>query len=924
MRDRGIRPGVRRLLRRPLRTATSTRADADEELADFLEARVADLMARGASEADARAEALRRLGGSSFAAVQHHHRRLAERQERRMRIRAWLGSMAQDVRFGARQLARAPLITAIAVTSLAVGIGANVAIFALVDAVLLRTLPVERPNELVAIGKTTAIEGHGTGAPRGDLLSLPLYHDLEREPGIVTGLAASGTAGRLDVRFAGHAEDEHPNGRFVSANFFSVLGVPAERGRVFGDEDGGAPGASPVAVISDAYWRRRFGGTNDVVGQRVTIDGAMLTIVGVARRGFAGDIVERPTEIWLPIEMQPIVQRHAAPITDRGTNWLLLLGRLAPGVTLAQARAGFTTRIRAALLANAAFAGEAAHLRRAPIVVSSGARGFSAARVSFRAALLTVQIGVVLLLLIVCTNLANLLLGRTIARQAEMSVRLALGAGRGRLLRQVMTESALLALLGACGGVAFAWWGRAALARLATTTDSAVAIAGTIDARVLAFALGVSVLAVLCFGLAPALRASHADIASPMRAHARSVVARGVRIGRVPIGAALVPLQVALCVVLLAGAALLVRSLRNVESADPGLDRDHLVLAQVDNTRRGLTGDRFITMASQLGDRLAAIPGVRAVTYSQNGLYTGQDGDAVVAVPGFVGRTKDDSTLAYDLVGPEYLHAIGARMIAGRDVTARDVSNAPSVTVLNESAAQFLFGGDERAIGRVVYFDAGVPTTVVGVVADVHDHSLTQPVDRRAYAPYAQQVAGDDHPYISFEIRTAEDPAGVVAAVRRTIAAFDPTLPQIRVSPVPVLVAGTIRNQQLVTTVAAAFGVAALVLALLGLYGVMSYAVARRTAELGLRSALGAGRADVLRLVLGDGLRLVAIGVVTGVPLALSGARLLRAQLHGVAATDPASFGVAVVAIAACAFAAALVPALRASRVSPAVALAHE
>lgn len=842
-----------------------------------------------------------------------------------MRARDWVESVVQDVRFGARQLSRAPAVAAIAVLSLGVGIGANAAIFALVDAVLLRTLPVMRPNELVAIGRTTSIDGHTTGTPRGDLLALPLYHELERDQRLVTGLAASGMAGRLDVRIdANSVADEHPNGRFVSGNYFSVLGVGAERGRVLSIEDDGAPGVSPSVVISDSYWHRRFGGANDVVGQHVTINGAVLTIIGVARHGFDGDIVERPTQIWLPIAMQPIVQPHSAPITDRGTSWLLLLGRLAPGVTLAQARAGFTEQIRSVLVANAGFPGEAARLRHVPVPVSSGAQGFSAARVTFRAALVTLQVGVALLLLIVCTNLANLLVGRALARRTEMSVRLALGAGRRRLVRQLMTESVLLALLGASAGIVFAWWGSTALERMATTTDSPVPIAGRLDTEVLAFTATICILAVLCFGLAPALRAARADLASSMRAHARTVVAtmRG-RGARVPVGAWLVPAQVALCLVLLTGAALLTRSLSKLESRDPGLDADHLVLAQTDASRRGVTGERFIALATELAARLAAIPGVRAVTYSQNGLFVGSDAGAIVAIPGFVGATEDDSSLAYDLVGPGYLHAIGARLLRGRDIAETDVAKSPGVAVLNESAARFYFGNG-NALGKTIYFDTGVPTTVVGVVADIRDHSLTKPIDRRAYVPYAQQIAGDDHPFLSFEIRTAVPPEAVVGAIGRSLAAGDRNLPQIQIAPVTRLMRDTIREQQLVTTLAAAFGCSALLLALVGLYGVMSYAVTRRTGELGLRSALGADRGDLLRLVLRDGLRLVAIGLAAGVPLTLVTTRALRAQLQGVPAMDPRSLSFAVALIALCAFVAALIPALRAARVSPTLALAHE
>jgi predicted permease len=342
----------------------------------------------------------------------------------------------------------------------------------------------------------------------------------------------------------------------------------------------------------------------------------------------------------------------------------------------------------------------------------------------------------------------------------------------------------------------------------------------------------------------------------------------------------------------------------------------------VDPSRLGIRGERFIALASALSARLAAIPGVRAVTYSQNGLFISRDADAIVAVPGFVG-SADDSLLPYDLVGPGYVRALGGRLLRGRDISGADAANGPSVVVLNESAARGFFGNAD-AIGKTIYFDAGVPTTVVGVVADIRDHSLRRPADRRAYAPYAQQITGSDHPMLSFEIRTAGDPASVVPAVRKAIAAANPELPQIDVSPLPSIMRATIRDQRLVATLATAFGAAALALALVGLYGVLSYAVTRRTAEIGLRSALGADRGDVLRLVLGDGLRLVAFGMIAGIPLALLAAHALRAQLHGVPPTDPLSFGVAALAVIVCGIAASLVPAYRAARVSPLLALAHE
>ena len=917
MRETGIRPGVRRLLRLALRSPARARADADDEVTAFLEARVADLVARGATDTEARAEALRRLGGSTIIEVQRRLNGPAEREERRMSIRESLGTIVQDVRYGFRQLLHARLVTIVAVLTLALGIGANSAIFAVTRAVLLRPLPVNRPEELVAIGRTTAIDGHMTGTARGDLLAFPLYQELASEQHVVNGLAASGTAARLDVRFDGaDGTDEHPNGRFVSGNYFSVLGVPAERGRVFGAEEEGAFGVSPVVVISDAYWRERFAGDGDVIGRRVRINGALLTIIGVARQGFEGDIVERPTQIWLPITMQPLVQPHSALITDRGTSWLLLIGRLRVGVSLEQARAAFTTLIRAALVAHATSSDEVSRLAKARIVVSSGALGFSAARIKYRGALLALQVGVALVLLIICSNLANLLLSRALARRTEMSVRLALGAARSRLVRQLLIENSLIALLGVIVGVGFARWASAALARAAATPDSPVAIRTTLDPVVLLFTAGISALAVLLFGLAPALRASRVDLAAAMRAGSRSLLGSGRASG-----ALLVPVQVTLCLVLVTGMALLTRSVRKIEAEDPGLDRDHLVLAQVDVNRLGVTGDRFLALTRDVSAELSAIPGVTAVTYSQNGLFISNDADAFVSIPGFSGRTAEDTLLAYDLVGPGYLHAIGAHLLRGRDLTDHDAANAPSVTVLNESAARFFFGAGDP-IGRVMYFDARVPTRVVGVVADVRDHSLIAAVERRAYAPYAQQIAGEGHPFVSFEIRSTGDAQSLVMPIRRAITAAYPELPQGNVSPVTTLMRGTINDQRLVAAIATAFGIMALLLCLLGLYGVMAYAVTRRTGEIGLRCALGANRAAILRLVLADGLRLAAYGLAAGLPFSFLAARALRGQLHGVPAIDPVSFGLAVTALIVCTLAAALLPAVRATRVSPVAALA--
>jgi predicted permease len=838
---------------------------------------------------------------------------------RDVRPYAWLSRVTQDARYALRMLRRTPAFTAAAAATLAIGIAANAAIFTVVDALLLRHLPVHNPSELVAIGIPTAVDGHTTGGARGDLLSVRLYRELRDHNRFVTDLAATGTGGRLDVRID-RGEFEHPVGRYVSGNYFAVLGVAASRGRVFtaSDDDRGNP--SPAVVISDGYWRRRFGAATDVVGRDLVIDGAKLTIVGVTARGFTGDVIDRPTDLWLPITMQPIVDPHGAPIEDRGTSWLLLLGRLGPGVTLAQARSGFTTLIRELLVSSARSPDEIARLQVAPTVITSGAKGFSAMRRTFGLPLITLQVGVGLLLLIVCTNVANLLLARSVARRREISVRLALGASRSRLVTQLMTESAVLAAIGCCAGLLLAAVGSHAV--IVAAAGGASDITTTADGTILFFTLGLSIFTVLCFGLIPAVRASRTDLASVTRGgrSAARAHASGVR---VPIGRALIPLQVTLSIVLLVGAALLSRSLARLGASDPGLDRDHLLMVDVDVGKLGYTGDRFLTLAGDLRARLAAIPGIEAVSYSQNGLFSGHGSNAMVLIPGFSGRTSDDSAVNYDFVGPGYLEAIRARLLRGRDIGPIDRKHGPSVVVVNSALERFYFG-KESAVGKTIFFDQGIPTTIVGVVADFRDHSLVGLPDRTAYALYDQNIADAEHPSLIFEIRAAGDPTLLTASVRAAVAAADPELPIASIAPLSALMRDSIRQEWLLATLAVAFGLVALVLAAIGLYGVMTYAVAQRTGEIGIRRALGASRGQVIRLVLGDGLRLVSLGLLVGIPLSVIVARLLREELYGVTPTDPASVTTAVSVLIACAIIAGLIPALRASRVAPVVALRQD
>jgi predicted permease len=483
----------------------------------------------------------------------------------------------------------------------------------------------------------------------------------------------------------------------------------------------------------------------------------------------------------------------------------------------------------------------------------------------------------------------------------------------------------VLAILGAAAGLVLAWWGSRALLVLASD-GSAIPLDLSLDARVLAFTLIVSLGSVALFGLVPALRASRVNYALTLRANARTVTggALGARGQRVPLGSLLIAGQVALSVVLLVGAAMLTRSLRNVQAVDVGFDRDHLVILDVDITARGYARQRLVDLTHTMRDRLAATPGVSAVAYSENGIFSGTEWHTEISVPGFAMRNPGDSVIAEDNVGPDYVRGIGGRLLAGRDIAVSDEGRRDRAAVVNQSFATFYFP-NQSAVGKTFYVEDSLAVEIVGVMSDIRDHKLDGVPDRRAYFAYAPMDTLVSNPSeLRFAIRSHGDPGAIVAQVRKTVVAIDPLLPIDGIDPLPVLMRQSIREERLVANLASAFGALALLLASIGLYGVMTYAITRRTAELGLRTALGAQTRDVLRLVLSDALRLVAAGMIIGVPLALASARLLRAQLHGVATVDPTSIAAALVVLATSAVVAVLLPALRASKVSPVVALQAE
>ena len=889
--------------------------DVDEELAFHLAMREDKLMAAGLTREAAHAASLQRFG--DVTAVRDYLVIIDRDSEQTMRRSNYLGEIGRDLAFAVRTLRRNAVFSAVIILTLAIGIGANTAIFTLVDAVLLRRLPVTDPKALVAIGDPRRTSSLSTGGQNTSVISYPLYQDLLHQLHSFTGILASGRPGSTTIRVGASGTPETAHLRVVSGNYFSVLGVGAITGRVFGATEEQGIGALPAVVISRGYWRRRFNDDPRAVGTAMLINGVRMTIIGVSSDGFDGEIVGQPNDVWIPLSMASAVWPSDDFLTKRGASWLLLMGRRAPGVGMAAARLEVTQVMHDALAAHAFPRETPAELRKEPVYVSDGSRGFSRVRATYQVPLITLSVGVALLLLIICSNVANLMLARGVARTREIGVRLAIGAGRGRLIRQLLTESMVLGVISAGVGLIVAWWGSKVLLALAADGAQAIPLDVRLDVPVLAFTLGLSVVAVALFGLAPALRASRVDLATTMRASAATT---GGGVGRLPLGRIAIAAQIAVSVVLLMGAGLLVESLRGLEQTDVGVDRDHLLVVDV-AVPRSLTGTALNSLVRDLARAAASVPGVTAASYSENGLFSGRESTTSLEVPGFVAKAAPDTSVFYDDVGPGYFHAIGARILQGRDFTTSDDAHSSYVAVVNERMARRYW--HEDAVGKSIHFNDTITVQIVGVVRDITDHRLGADTMPRIYLSYPQHPAGAPDPP-NIEVRTAGDPRIAVNAVWAAVKSVDTSLPVGRPEALPDLMRESIREQRLVTRLATGFGILAVFFAGIGLYGVMNYAVSRRTSEIGLRVALGAERRTLMTMILGDALRVVVVGVAVGIPAAFAAMRLLSSQLHGIRAADPAAIAATLAILTGCAVVASLIPALRAANTSPLSALRQE
>jgi len=888
--------------------------DVDQEIEFHIAMRTQKLVAAGLAPDAARAKALERFGDMS--SVRNNCLDVDYHRERAMRRTNFLSNLRQDIAYALRTMRQNAGFAAVVLLTLALGIGANTSTFTLIDALVLRTLPVPHPEQLVTIGNPARTGGLSEGTPRNDIASYPLYADVRDQVRSLSGIYATGRTNRLDMLAESQQkEPEHPRGRFVSGNYFTILQIPAALGRTFTPDEERVPGAAPVVVLSNAYWQTRFAGDRSAVGRSIQINGVPLTIIGVTPAKFTGDIVGQPIDVWLSIMEQEALMPNAPTLTDRSVSWIQMMGRLAPGVTLAQARSEITAVENRSLIDHA-LPGERLSVekdtRDKPVQVESGARGFSYYRRIFSGPLFILMAAVAVVLFIVCANLANLMLARASARGREMSIRMALGASRVRLVQQLLTESVILAVAGGALGVLLAIWGSSALIAL----TGGAQLETRLDGRVLAFTAALSLTTAILFGLVPALRATRVELATVLRAQGRGVSNAERGTGRFGLGKMLVVAQVALSVLLLVGTGMLVRSMQRLQSTDIGVARDALVLIDVDAQRAGYKDARLGALVRDLLARATQTSGVVAASASENGLFSGTESATNMQVEGFTARTDDDSAIAYDDVGPAYFKAIGAHMLQGRDFEERDNESGAKVAVLNETAARFFFPHGS-AIGSHVTSDSST-FEIVGVVGDVEEQNLRADPLRRAYFPMAQMRRAPGR--FSIEVRASGDPGKLGESLRRSLAAANPSVP-LRSQTLSSLIGESIAQDRLVSRVVSVFGTLALALAALGLYGVMTYATTRRTSEFGLRMALGAEPGDVMRLVLGEAMLLVVGGVMVGMPAALGAMRLVQHQLYQIGLLDWPSILIALVVLGASAALAGYVPARRAARVGPLVAL---
>jgi predicted permease len=881
----------------------------DAELRAHLDSLTEENIRRGMNEKEARYAARREFGGIEQ----------TKESYRDQRSLPFLEGLAQDLHYAGRMLGRSPGFTAVTIMTLALGIGANTGLFSLVNSVLLGNLPVRNPQELVVVKYADS-----RSQQTEEDFSYPMYQAM-RDKNMVFANVLTRSGVNFNASYGG--QSERAVGEMVSGNYFETLSVRPFLGRLIDAEDDRTPGAHPVAVLSYGYWQRRFGSDPAIVGKNMVLNDNPIRIIGITPPGFYGTELARNPDIRVPLMMATVFRPVPANrLQNPRHRWMTILARRKPEVTVAHAQATLDILYHQVLAAELQELGSSvnAHDKEralaSRIQLEPGNQGFAHLRGEMERPLLLMFSVTGIVLLVACANLANLLLARNAKRKQEVSVRLAIGAGRGRLIRQWLTESLLLAVLGGCAGIVVAYWAKTALLGF-LPADFSANLHAPMDLRVLSFALLASLITGLLFGLAPALQLSETGVSIALRADAPAI-ASGERL--FSLRSALIFLQVALSLPLLIGAGLFLHSLRNLRGVNTGFVKENVFLATLNPALNGYPEERIKSLYDDLLSRVRTLPGVRAASLTTSSVISGGWDQEGVTVEGYEPGPDENMSPNAALISPGYFQTMGIPFAKGRDFTEQDTARRPKVVIINETMAHYFFGNKDP-LGKKIGTDDDpkVPPDreIIGVVKDAKYVRLSEAPRRHFYAPMAQEPRLSD---MTLQVRTSGDPEKIGDLVRARVHDLDANLPLYATTTLEIQIDNSLTQERLLTWLSILFGLLATLLASLGLSGVVAFSVARRTREIGIRMALGAQPGDILRNVVSHIAFLVTAGMAVGLAAACGLTRLLASMLYEVGSADPLAFAGACFLLGIVAALAAYLPAQRATQVDPVIALRYE
>jgi predicted permease len=833
-----------------------------------------------------------------------------------------MAAFLSDLRHSFRMLQKSPLFTTVAIASLALGLGANTAIFTVLDQILLRPLPVKDPRELVLMSVPGPSRGMFSGDNSERLFSRPFYIELRDRSQVFSGLFARFPT---SANFVYQGQSESVSAEVVSGNFFDVLGVSADRGRLLSAADDIKKSGHPVVVLGYAFWQRRFGGSGEIVGKTVRVNNALVTVIGIAPRTFFGVNIGRNPDVYVPLamkaEMTPTWDRY----DDRDAHYLHILGRLAPQMTIKQASPSLQVILKPMIEADLGVMKGTISQRfkdrflAKPMVLTPAYNGVPTFRESTSTPLYVLMGMVGMVLLIACANVANLLVARGLGRQKEIAIRLAMGASRADIMRQLLTESMVLAILGAGAGLFVSAWTSGLLVQSFPSDGGVNGLSASLDPRTVAFTFVLALITGIGFGLLPAIQSTRPNVYPTLKDSAGSVIGG---FGQIRSRQALVVAQVALSLLLLVGAGLFTRSLINLRKLDPGFQTSNMVTFSLDASRNGYTPQRIRETYQTVQEHLASVPGVRSAAINDVQLLSGDNNQNGIHIDGYQPKQDEDMNPHFCSISPGYFSTLGTPLLLGRDFTAADRFGSPKVAIVNETFVKHFFNGEDPLGKKFGYHQDGPgDVEIVGVAKDTKYDSLRNDKLRLVYVPYLQDPTPG---YISVDVRTASSPEAVMPAIRREIAKVDSNLAVWDLKTMDMQVSESLFAERLIATLCACFGALATLLASVGLYGVTAFSVARRTREIGIRMALGAGRGSVLGMVLKEVAWMCLAGVGVGIPLAIGLSRYLVSQLYGVAPTDSWTLVFAALTMMLVSLLAGLLPARRAATVDPTIALRYE